>query len=179
VTSVPASASNTEPLYDAHPLSTATACRIRLFVPSPAAAVSDPCTLSRPPPPLVAPPLPPLAPPPLLVLSPRYLPDKAIDLIDEAAAKVKSDLALKPEELDRAERRIRCVLGRGEGELGEGERGDEGRVGGELEHKLWRIQWVAAAGARGGGGGGGCETDKEGGAECGREVVVGELCGCL
>ncbi|MEO8626875.1 MAG: ATP-dependent chaperone ClpB [Betaproteobacteria bacterium] len=36
----------------------------------------------------------------------RFLPDKAIDLIDEAAARVKMEIDSKPEELDRLERRI-------------------------------------------------------------------------
>jgi len=37
----------------------------------------------------------------------RYLPDKAIDLIDEASARVKMEKTIKPEVLDRLERRIR------------------------------------------------------------------------
>jgi len=37
----------------------------------------------------------------------RFLPDKAIDIIDEAAAMVKMTLDAKPEELDRVDRRIR------------------------------------------------------------------------
>ncbi len=36
----------------------------------------------------------------------RFLPDKAIDLIDEAAAKVKIELDSKPEAIDRLDRRI-------------------------------------------------------------------------
>ncbi len=36
----------------------------------------------------------------------RYLPDKAIDVIDEATARVKMDKTLKPEALDKVERRI-------------------------------------------------------------------------
>ncbi len=36
----------------------------------------------------------------------RFLPDKAIDLIDEAAAKIKIEIDSKPEELDRLERRM-------------------------------------------------------------------------
>ncbi len=36
----------------------------------------------------------------------RFLPDKAIDLIDEAAARIKMEIDSKPEELDRLERRI-------------------------------------------------------------------------
>jgi ATP-dependent Clp protease ATP-binding subunit ClpB len=36
----------------------------------------------------------------------RFLPDKAIDLIDEAAAKIRMEMNSKPEELDELERRI-------------------------------------------------------------------------
>lgn len=36
----------------------------------------------------------------------RFLPDKAIDLIDEAAAKIRMEIDSKPEELDRLDRRI-------------------------------------------------------------------------
>jgi ATP-dependent Clp protease ATP-binding subunit ClpB len=36
----------------------------------------------------------------------RYLPDKAIDLIDEAASKIKIEIDSKPEVMDRLERRI-------------------------------------------------------------------------
>ena len=36
----------------------------------------------------------------------RFLPDKAIDLIDEAAARIKMEIDSKPEELDRLDRRI-------------------------------------------------------------------------
>ncbi len=36
----------------------------------------------------------------------RFLPDKAIDLIDEAAARVRIDIASKPEKLDEVDRRL-------------------------------------------------------------------------
>jgi ATP-dependent Clp protease ATP-binding subunit ClpB len=36
----------------------------------------------------------------------RFLPDKAIDLIDEAAARIKMEIDSKPEEMDKLERRI-------------------------------------------------------------------------
>ena len=36
----------------------------------------------------------------------RFLPDKAIDLIDEAASKIKMEIDSKPEEMDRLERRL-------------------------------------------------------------------------
>ncbi|MGV2432389.1 MAG UNVERIFIED_CONTAM: hypothetical protein LVQ98_03285 [Rickettsiaceae bacterium] len=36
----------------------------------------------------------------------RFLPDKAIDLLDEAASRLKIEIATKPEELDELDRRI-------------------------------------------------------------------------
>src|SRR5213592_4191740 len=36
----------------------------------------------------------------------RFLPDKAIDLVDEAAARIKMEIDSKPEEMDKLERRI-------------------------------------------------------------------------
>ncbi|MFN7660605.1 MAG: ATP-dependent chaperone ClpB, partial [Dolichospermum sp.] len=38
--------------------------------------------------------------------SDRFLPDKAIDLIDEAAARLKMEITSKPEELDEIDRKI-------------------------------------------------------------------------
>ena len=43
----------------------------------------------------------------------RFLPDKAIDLIDEAAAKLKMDATSRPQELDEVSRRLLQVRGRG------------------------------------------------------------------
>ncbi len=39
-------------------------------------------------------------------ISDRFLPDKAIDLVDEAAAKLKMEITSKPEEIDEIDRRI-------------------------------------------------------------------------
>ena len=39
-------------------------------------------------------------------ISDRYLPDKAIDLMDEAAAKLRLEINSKPEELDVMDRKI-------------------------------------------------------------------------
>jgi ATP-dependent Clp protease ATP-binding subunit ClpB len=39
-------------------------------------------------------------------ISDRFLPDKAIDLVDEAAAKLKMEITSKPEELDEADRKV-------------------------------------------------------------------------
>src|SRR6202008_4380076 len=36
----------------------------------------------------------------------RFLPDKAIDLIDEAAARIKMEIDSKPEQMDKLDRRI-------------------------------------------------------------------------
>jgi len=41
------------------------------------------------------------------MISDRFLPDKAIDLIDEAASRVKMAIDSKPEEIDKLERKIR------------------------------------------------------------------------
>ena len=40
----------------------------------------------------------------------RFLPDKAIDLIDEAAAKLKMEISTKPEALDEVDRKVRRQL---------------------------------------------------------------------
>ena len=39
-------------------------------------------------------------------ISDRFLPDKAIDLMDEAAAKLKMEITSKPEELDEIDRKV-------------------------------------------------------------------------
>src|SRR3546814_13900637 len=39
-------------------------------------------------------------------ISERFLPDKAIDLMDEAASRLRMEMDSKPEELDERERRI-------------------------------------------------------------------------
>jgi ATP-dependent Clp protease ATP-binding subunit ClpB len=39
-------------------------------------------------------------------ISDRFLPDKAIDLVDEAAARLKMEITSKPEELDEIDRKI-------------------------------------------------------------------------
>src|SRR5204862_7749421 len=40
-------------------------------------------------------------------ISDRYLPDKAIDLVDEAASKLRMEIDSMPAELDEGDRRIR------------------------------------------------------------------------
>jgi hypothetical protein len=44
---------------------------------------------------------------PFLVPTFRFLPDKAIDLVDEAAAKIKMEITSKPEILDEVDRKVR------------------------------------------------------------------------
>ena len=44
----------------------------------------------------------------------RFLPDKAIDLVDEAAARLKMEATSKPEALDEIERKVTSHLGRQE-----------------------------------------------------------------
>ena len=39
----------------------------------------------------------------------RFLPDKAIDLMDEAASKLRMEINSKPEELDSLDRKIRQI----------------------------------------------------------------------
>ncbi|XTZ20856.1 MAG: ATP-dependent chaperone ClpB, partial [cyanobacterium endosymbiont of Rhopalodia fuxianensis] len=39
-------------------------------------------------------------------ISDRFLPDKAIDLVDESAAKLKIEITSKPEELDEVDRKV-------------------------------------------------------------------------
>ena len=40
------------------------------------------------------------------IITDRFLPDKAIDLIDEAASRIKMELDSKPEQMDKLDRRI-------------------------------------------------------------------------
>ncbi|MBF8247192.1 MAG: AAA family ATPase [Rickettsia sp.] len=42
-------------------------------------------------------------------ISDRFLPDKALDLMDEAASKVKIEISTKPEELDKLDRQIKQI----------------------------------------------------------------------
>ena len=39
-------------------------------------------------------------------ISDRFLPDKAIDLMDEAASKLRMEMNSKPEELDQLDRKV-------------------------------------------------------------------------
>ena len=55
-------------------------------------------------------------------ISDRFLPDKAIDLIDEAAAKLRIQINSMPEELDEVERKIRQLEIEREGIKREGDK---------------------------------------------------------
>ena len=81
-------------------------------------------------------------------ISDRFLPDKAIDLIDEAAAKLKMEITSKPLALDELDRRIlqlemeRVSLSKAAGK----DRGAAGRLGaldGELGGLRQRQQALA------------------------------------
>ncbi len=70
-------------------------------------------------------------------ISDRFLPDKAIDLVDEAAAKLKMEITSKPEELDEIDRKIlqlemeRLSLNK---DASSGSKERLQRIEGELEH---------------------------------------------
>jgi len=62
----------------------------------------------------------------------RFLPDKAIDLIDEAASKLRMEINSKPEELDEIERKIMQLEIEREAIKREGDEAKVARLGGEL-----------------------------------------------
>ena len=63
----------------------------------------------------------------------RFLPDKAIDLIDEAAARLKMQVDSKPEELDSDRPRDRAAQDR----AGGAEEGERSRLEGPAED-VWK-----------------------------------------
>ena len=69
----------------------------------------------------------------------RFLPDKAIDLIDEAAAKVKIEIDSKPEALDRLDRRMIQLKIEREAMKKEHDEGSIRRLG-LIEEELLRLQ---------------------------------------
>ena len=90
----------------------------------------------------------------------RQLPDKAIDLIDEAAARIRMEIDSKPEALDRLERRIiqlqdragSAEEGRGSGLQGRGSRACEQTLAGlEKEYadleEIWKAEKASLQGA--------------------------------
>jgi ATP-dependent Clp protease ATP-binding subunit ClpB len=65
----------------------------------------------------------------------RFLPDKAIDLVDEAAAKLRMEIDSMPEELDNVERRIKQLEIEREAVKREKDTDSKSRLG-EIEHEL-------------------------------------------
>ena len=82
-------------------------------------------------------------------ISDRFLPDKAIDLVDESAAKLKMEITSKPEELDELDRRVlqlemeRLSLGREQNPTSQERLGKLERelVNFKEEQKLLNDQW--------------------------------------
>ena len=74
----------------------------------------------------------------------RFLPDKAIDLIDEAGSRLRMQVDSKPEELDELDRRVMQLQDRARGAEARGRSGEQGAAG--------------AAGARAGRAGGEIRT---------------------
>jgi ATP-dependent Clp protease ATP-binding subunit ClpB len=68
-------------------------------------------------------------------ISDRFLPDKAIDLVDEAAAKLRMEIDSMPEELDSVERRIKQLEIEREAVKREKDEESKSRLG-EIEHEL-------------------------------------------
>lgn len=78
----------------------------------------------------------------------RYLPDKAIDLIDEAAARLRLEMNSMPEELDEVERKIRQLeiereAMKREKEIGKIEQLNEQLANLEDQRKQIKAQWEA------------------------------------
>lgn len=74
----------------------------------------------------------------------RFLPDKAIDLIDEAAARIKMEIDSKPEELDKLDRRLiqlkieREAVKKEKDEASQKRLGGFGRRDSETESRIFR-----------------------------------------
>ncbi len=76
----------------------------------------------------------------------RFLPDKAIDLIDEAAARLRIEIASMPEELDRLERQIRQLEIEREAVKHESDEGRTARINEQIanldaERTEFRARW--------------------------------------
>ncbi len=69
----------------------------------------------------------------------RFLPDKAIDLIDEAASNIRMEIDSKPEELDRLERRLIQLKIEREALKKETDEASRRRLA-ELEHQITRLE---------------------------------------
>src|SRR5438105_15201370 len=88
----------------------------------------------------------------------RFLPDKAIDLVDEAAARLRTEIDSKPEELDEVDRKVMQLEIEREALRKESDPGSRERLG-RLEKELadlreqanaLRAQWEREKGAIGG-----------------------------
>jgi ATP-dependent Clp protease ATP-binding subunit ClpB len=89
----------------------------------------------------------------------RFLPDKAIDLIDEAAAKIKIEIDSKPEAMDKLDRRLIQLKIEREAVRKEKDEGSQRRLGlieteiGKLEREyadleeIWKAEKAAAQGS--------------------------------
>jgi ATP-dependent Clp protease ATP-binding subunit ClpB len=89
----------------------------------------------------------------------RFLPDKAIDLIDEAAAKIKIEIDSKPEAMDKLDRRLIQLKIEREAVKKEKDEGSQRRLGlieteiGKLEREyadleeIWKAEKAAAQGS--------------------------------
>jgi ATP-dependent Clp protease ATP-binding subunit ClpB len=74
----------------------------------------------------------------------RFLPDKAIDLVDEAASRLRMQVDSKPEELDELDRRIIQLKIEQEALKKESDRASKDRLG-KLEHELADIEEKSAS----------------------------------
>jgi len=77
-------------------------------------------------------------------ISDRFLPDKAIDLVDEAAARLRMQVDSKPEELDEIDRRIMQMQIEREALKKEADRASKDRLE-RLEHELADLEEQSAA----------------------------------
>src|SRR4030095_4226539 len=69
----------------------------------------------------------------------RFLPDKAIDLIDEAAARIKIEMDSKPEVMDRLDRRLIQLKIEREAVRREKDEASQKRLG-LIEDEIQRVQ---------------------------------------
>ena len=74
----------------------------------------------------------------------RFLPDKAIDLIDEAASRLKMEIDSMPTPLDEVERRIRQLEIERQGVMREKDEASKARLG-RIEEELERLRGKAGA----------------------------------
>ena len=78
-------------------------------------------------------------------ISDRYLPDKAIDLIDEAAAKLRLELDSVPDEIDEQDRKFRQLEIEREAIKREGDKKKLARINEQIANARERLESVTAA----------------------------------